>query len=231
MRVLGLIPARGGSKGIPQKNIKLLGVKPLLAYTLESAQQAKGLTDIMVSTDNPVIAEVASSLGHTPPFLRPASLSTDDASSFEVVLHAIKTLAGLGKTYDAVCLLQPTCPFREHGFIDAAINRFIAEQADALVSVLPVPHQYNPYWTFKVQGNLLKISTGDEHLISRRQDLPTIFHRDGSVYLTKVSAIEAGSLYGSSLAYIESNPEWYVNIDTPEDWTKAEHLLAKYSQL
>lgn len=228
MRILTIIPARGGSKGLPKKNIKILGDKPLIVYSIEKAQQASLISQILVSTDSEEIKNIADDCGLSTPFIRPESLAQDKSTSLEVVQHAIDFFEKQNIFFDAVCILQPTSPFRESGFIDLAIEKFIASEADCLVSVLPVPHEYNPHWTFQENKNgLLKIATGDDAIISRRQDLPKALHRDGSIYITKTDVIKNDSLYGKSIAYIESNPDYYVNIDTIEDWEKAEKLLTK----
>lgn len=228
MKILGLIPARGGSKGVPKKNIKLLGRKPLIEYTLDDAKNSKLLTEIVVSTDDEEIAIAAEISGLKPPFLRPAEYAQDASTSLEVVQHAIAFFESQNIFYDAVCLLQPTNPFREKGFIDKAIEKFINSNADSLVSVLQIPHEFNPHWAFEENElGLLKIATGEDKIIPRRQELPKSFHRDGSIYITKTAVIKNGSLYGNSIAYIESNPDFQVNIDTIKDWEKAEHLLTK----
>lgn len=222
MKVLGIITARGGSKGVPGKNIKLLGGLPLLTYTAQSALASKRLTKAILSTDCPSIAAVAQKHAIEVPFLRPETLATDTTSSIEVVQHAVAYLENQGEFFDAVCLLQPTSPFRPKGFIDKAIQKFIQDGADALVSVLPVPHEFNPHWVFEPnEKGLLQIATGDKEIIKRRQDLPQAFFRDGSIYITKTSVIKEGSFYGTKLSYLENNPDFYVNIDTPEDWEKA----------
>lgn len=228
MKILGLIPARGGSKGVPKKNIKLLGKKPLIEYTIDSAKESTLLTQIVVSTDHEEIAIAAEIYGCKPPFIRPAELAEDTSTSLEVVQHAIGFFESQNIFFDAVCLLQPTSPFREKGCIDKAITQFIDTQADCLVSVLPIPLEYNPHWAFEeTENGLLKIATGETTIIPRRQDLPKAFHRDGSIYITKTEVIKNGSLYGNKIAYIESNPEFHVNIDTMEDWEKAEKIVNK----
>lgn len=228
MKILGIIPARGGSKGVPKKNIKLLGKKPLIEYTLDDAKKSKLLTKIVVSTDDEEIAIAAEISGLKPPFLRPAEYAQDASTSLEVVQHAIAFFESQNIFFDAVCLLQPTNPFREKGCIDKAIEKFISSNADSLVSVLPIPHEYSPHWAFEENElGLLKIATGEDKIISRRQELPKSFHRDGSIYITKTTVIKNGSLYGNSIAYIESNPDFHANIDTMKDWEKAEHLLTK----
>ena len=228
MKILAIIPARGGSKGVPKKNIKLLGKKPLLEYTIDAAKNSKLLTQIIVSTDDEKIANAAEIAGCKPPFLRPTELSQDTSTSLEVVQHTISYFEKKGVFFDAVCILQPTTPFREKGSIDIAIEKFISSNADCLVSVLPIPNEYNPHWAFEqTENGLLKIATGDEQIIPRRQELPKAFHRDGSIYITKTEVIKKGSLYGKSIAYMESNPQFHVNIDTMKDWEMAEKLLTQ----
>ncbi|SEP54905.1 acylneuraminate cytidylyltransferase family protein [Flavobacterium urocaniciphilum] len=226
MRILGVIPARGGSKGVPGKNIKTLGDNPLLYFTSNAANQSKLLDKTILSSDDSEIIKVAKENQINVPFIRPEHLANDTATSISVVQHAIEYMESLGEYYDAICLLQPTSPFREKGFIDAAIQKFITEDADALVSVLPVPHEFNPHWVFEPNDSgFLKISTGENSIISRRQDLPKSYFRDGSVYITKTEIIKRGSFYGEKLSFLESNPDFYVNIDTLKDWEIAENKL------
>lgn len=226
MKILAIIPARGGSKGVPGKNIKVLGGKPLIAYTIESALQSALLTTILVSTDSLEIMQIAQQWKAEVPFQRPAELAEDDTTSLAVVQHALRFYEEKGELFDAVCLLQPTSPFREVGFIDAAVQQFIVSKADSLISVLPVPHEYNPHWTFEADDKgYLTVVTGELKLIPRRQELPNAYHRDGALYLIKTAVVKEGSLYGEKLSYIESNLKYYVNIDSIDDWNKAEHLL------
>ena len=227
MKILAIIPVRGGSKGIPGKNIKLLGGKPLLAYTSELALQSKYLTEVIVSTEDEPIGEVAKSLGAQVPFMRPMALAQDDTPTIDVLIHALEWYKNQTIFFDAVCLLQVTSPIRTLEFLDKAIEKFIISGCDSLVSVLKVPHEYNPHWTFEVnaEGNL-KIATGEAEIIPRRQELPTAYHRDGSIYITKTDVLlKEHSLYGKSTAFIDSDPDFYVNIDTMEDWEKAEAMI------
>lgn len=229
MRILAVIPVRGGSKGVPGKNIKLLGGKPLLAYTSELALQSKQLTEVIVSTEDEPIGEVAKSLGVQVPFMRPMALAQDDTPTIDVLIHALEWYKNQTIFFDAVCLLQVTSPIRTLEFLDKAIEKFMASDCDSLVSVQKVPHEYNPHWTFEVnaEGNL-KIATGEAEIIPRRQELPTAYHRDGSIYITKTDVLlKEHSLYGKSTAFIESDPDFYVNIDTMEDWEKAEEMIQK----
>jgi N-acylneuraminate cytidylyltransferase len=229
MKILAIIPARGGSKGVPGKNIKLLGGKPLLQFTFDSVKNSSLLTKTILSSEDEGIIVVARNVGIEVPFVRPDDLATDDAKSIDVIQHAVAFLESKGEYFDAVCLLQVTSPFREKDFIDQAIQKFIATGADTLISVLPVPHEYNPHWVFEENeaGNLF-IATGEQEIISRRQELPTAYHRDGSLYLTKIEYIKQGTFYGSKMGYIVSNPDLYVNIDTLEDWKEAEEKVVTY---
>lgn len=228
MKILAIIPARGGSKGIPGKNIKLLNGKPLLAYTSEIALQSKYFNEVIISTEDKQILAVAESLGIKVPFIRPLELAQDNTPTIDVIIHALKWYENQNIYFDAVCLLQVTSPFRTVEFVDQAIEKFIESKTDSLVSVQKVPHEYNPHWTFEVNsdGNL-QISTGETEIIKRRQELPTTYHRDGSIYLTNVNVLKKNSLYGKSIAFIESDPEFYVNIDTLEDWKKASLISKK----
>jgi CMP-N,N'-diacetyllegionaminic acid synthase len=229
MRILGLIPARGGSKGVPGKNIKNLAGKPLLAYASEVALKSQYLSEVIVSSDDPQIITVAKKLGVAVPFIRPSVLALDTTPTIDVIIHALEWYQAQNIFFDAVCLLQVTSPFRTVPFLDAAIKKFIASGCDSLISVQQVPQEYNPHWTFEVdsRGNL-KIATGEEQIISRRQELPIVYHRDGSIYITTTEVLlRDRSLYGKSTAFIESDPELYVNIDTLADWDKAEEMIKK----
>lgn len=226
MKILGIITARGGSKGVPGKNIKLLGDMPLLAYTSNAAKNSNLLSKTIISSDDASILKIAHELQIEVPFVRPSELATDSSSSIDVVQHAIEFLESQGEFYDAVCLLQPTTPFRSNGFLDVAIQKFINENVDALISVLPVPHEFNPHWVFEPNSSgMLKIATGEKEIIKRRQELPPAYFRDGSIYITKTSVIKSGSFYGTKLGFIENDPEFYVNIDTLKDWELAEAKL------
>ena len=229
MRVLGLIPARGGSKGVPGKNIKLLGGKPLIQFTSDVALASSFLTKVIVSTDDDAIIFVAEKIGLDVPFKRPNNLAEDTSPTLPVILHALEYLESKGEFFDAVCLLQVTSPFRTVAFLDEAIQQFIDKDTDSLVSVLEVPHEFNPHWTFELDDNQhLKIATGEDEIITRRQNLPKAYHRDGSLYITKTPVLkEQNSLYGKTISHIESPKEFYVNIDTMKDWEKAEDFINK----
>ena len=172
MKILGLIPARGGSKGMPNKNRKELGGKPLLEYTIEAALASKRLSRVIFSSEDEQLIDLAKKSGVEVPFVRPEVLATDVAGSLEVVQHALQFLAKEGEIYDAVCLLQVTYPFRTTEDIDLAVSKFNSSKTDSLISVKEVPHQYNPHWVFvQNESDNLTIATRDEKIIARRQEL------------------------------------------------------------
>jgi CMP-N,N'-diacetyllegionaminic acid synthase len=227
MRVLGIVPARGGSKGIPGKNVRPLGGTPLLVHTAEAALAARLLSRVVLTTDDERIAEVGRTCGLEVPFLRPAELAMDDTPTLPVLQHAVTELEKAGDRFDAVCLLQPTSPFRRAGDIDGCIELLEKTAAlDAVVSVLPVPPEHNPHWVYFRSGDgLLRLATGEAQPIPRRQELPPAFHRDGSVYVTRRNVLmEGNSLYGKRLGGFLADSR-SVNLDTPADWEWAERLF------
>lgn len=231
MRVLGIVPARGGSKGIPRKNIRELCGKPLLQYTAEAALAARGLARVILTTDDFEIAEAGRSCGLEVPFLRPPELARDTTPTLPVVQHAVCWLESEGDTFDAICLLQPTHPLRRSADIDACIERLEASGADAVATVLAVPPHYNPHWVYlRGDDGCLYLSTGEETPIPRRQELPPAFHREGSIYVTRRDVVmERNSLYGKQLAGFEIDPQRSVNIDNEEDWVRASEILSRPS--
>jgi CMP-N,N'-diacetyllegionaminic acid synthase len=230
LKLLALIPARGGSKGIPGKNIKSLGGLPLIGYTIQAALREAAISSLLVSTEDPEIAAAAGELGAAVPFLRPAELAGDKTPTLPVIQDVLSRLQEMGQSFDAVCLLQATSPFRLPGLIGDAIQRFRESGADSLVSVRQVPAEFNPHWVFEPgPEGFLRLSTGEDELIPRRQDLPPAYYRDGSVYLTRSSVImEQNSLYGKKIAWLENKSPWFVNLDTLEDWHEAENQVQAY---
>ncbi len=229
MDIIGVIPARSGSKGIPNKNTKLLGERPLLEYSVRSALNSS-LSRIILSTDSPSIAELGRKLGVEVPFIRPKHLASDQATSVSVLKHVIKFLSESEQNFDALCLLQPTTPFRSAGLIDKAIKKFKSSEFDSLVSVKAVPYEFHPYWTFV--GNrkdaTIKLAIEGKKLIPRRQNLPAAYYRDGSIYLIKSDTLlKNNSMIGSKLGYIINSSKYHVNLDTMEDWELAENTLKK----
>lgn len=231
MKILGLIPARGGSKGVPNKNIKPLAGKPLIHYTIEAALPCPDISQLVVSTDSTAIAEVSRAAGAAVPFMRPDELATDSSPSIDTVIHAVEWFQEKGEHFDAVCLLQPTSPFRTAEDIQKAVTAFKQQTADSLISVREVPHQYNPHWIFepKESDGFLKIATGEQQIIPRRQELPKAYYRDGSIYMVKTKVLlEQRSLYGEQIAFCVSENPVYVNIDTLADWAEAERQIRDF---
>jgi CMP-N-acetylneuraminic acid synthetase len=226
MNVLGVIPARGGSKGIPNKNLALLCGRPLLAYTADAAKASTRLTRTIVSTDDERIAECAKSLGLDVPFMRPSPLAGDDAPMLPVLQHAIDTLKADGFAADIVVLLQPTSPLRRGEHIDAAVDWLERTAADSVVSVVEVPHQFNPMSVMRIEEGLLKPFL-DGPTITRRQDKPRLFARNGpAVLAVRATVIREGSLYGKTSWPLGMSAEDSLDIDTPLDLRLVESILA-----
>jgi CMP-N-acetylneuraminic acid synthetase len=225
MNVLGVIPARGGSKGIPSKNLALLGGRPLLAYTADAAKASRTLTRTIVSTDDSAIADCARALGLEVPFLRPAALATDDVPMLPVLQHAIGAMRESGCEADIVVLLQPTTPCRRVEHIDAAVNCLQRTHADSVVSVVEVPHQFNPTSVMRLdEGRLRPFVEGDA--VTRRQDKPRLFARNGpAVLAVHARVIEAGSLYGEQTLPLMMTPDESIDVDTPWDLQIAEWIV------
>ncbi len=227
MRVLGLIPARGGSQGVPRKNVRPLAGTPLIGYTINAALDALRVDRVVVSTDDGEIAETARSLGAEVPFMRPSTLAQNDTPMLPVIVHALRSLQAEGWKAEAVCLLQPTFPFRRADEIDACVDAFESQVADCLISVHRVPHQFNPHWVFlENPDKSLVLATGEQEPIPRRQELPSAFHRSGAVYVSRANVILGqGSLYGERVIGYETPADTACNIDTMDDWARAEAMI------
>jgi len=226
--VLGLIPARGGSKGIPRKNIAPCGGKPLIEWTCIAAREAKCLTRTIVSTDDGEIAEVAQRCGISAPFLRPSELATDTASSLDVAKHALQWLASEQSwCADVLVLLQPTTPLRTARHIDEAFALF-GPEIDSVVSVIEVPSRFKPWKLFRREGDrLVDYVDGDlpfdRH---RRQGQPALYTRCGpAVLVTAVRTLDAGSLYGSRMVPYVMSAADSTDIDEPHELELADWLL------
>jgi len=228
LKVLGIIPARGGSKGIPRKNLVPLAGKPLLSYTIHAAQTSSRLTRAVLSSEDDEIVNVGRSYGIDVPFVRPAILATDEARSVEVAKHALQFVENeQGTTYDLVCLLQPTCPLRTASDIDRAITELEESDADSIVSLAPIedPH---PFKMMRINDGLIHPLFPDQwHESLRRQELPPTFYLNGAIYCVRREVLlDRSSLWGKkTLAYIMP-AERSVNIDSIVDVKLAESLLA-----
>ena len=228
---LGIIPARSGSKSIPGKNLYPVAGKPLLAYTIEAAQESRSLSRCILSTNDPEIAQFARSHGVEVPFLRPAALAEESTPTLPVITHALEWLASHEASEpDIIVLLQPTSPLRKGWHIDEAVQRLIDSGADSVVSVSEVPGQYNPHWQFALEGEWLRVFTGEPlpQLVPRRQDLPLTYTRNGALYVFWRRTLQKqGSIYGQcALAYVMPRG-FSVNIDSMLDIALAEELLGQ----
>lgn len=223
---LFIIPARGGSKSIPGKNIKLLGGKPLIAYTLNAAKAAENpLTDtIFVSTDDPEIRRVVEGLGVSVPFMRPAIYATDTATTESVVMHALEAFKQKGKFFDLVILLQPTSPFRTAAHLLQALALHLPQNG-MIVSVKEA--KANPYFVLfeeDDQGVLRKVKEGN---FTRRQDCPKVFELNGAIYIFGASTFLLRGFAGMDVKHKYLMDDLAsLDIDGPVDWIMAEAIIS-----
>ncbi len=224
MRILYLIPARKGSKGLPGKNIKFLGDKPLIEYSIDFAlNNLKFDDELCISTNDEAVIEIAKSKGISIPFIRPEELANDNSSSYDVIIHAINQYEKLNQTFDAVLLLQPTSPFRIQDDFARLIKEYNFE-IDMVVSVKLAKE--NPYFTLfeeNSNGFLNKSKVGN---FERRQDCPRVYAFNGSMYLINVESIKKSRIAElKSIKKIIMPEERSVDIDTLADWALAEFYL------
>ncbi len=226
-RLLAIVPARGGSKRLPRKNMLPLGSKPLIAWTLEAAVESGCFVDVLVSTDDKIIAETARAHGALVPWLRPAELASDTASSIDVVLHALDWYEREHGTVVGVMLLQPTSPFRSASTIEAAALRFLSLGADApLVGVSPAEN--HPAWTFFVEGSRMQPFCGWDEFKLKSQDLQPAYTLNGAIYVSTPARLRvSNSFFAEDMQpIIMSDLAERLDIDTAEDFERAEKLLA-----
>jgi CMP-N,N'-diacetyllegionaminic acid synthase len=216
MQVVGLIPARGGSKGIPRKNLAQLAGKPLLQWTVEAALAAETLARVVVSTDDEEIAAAAG----CEVLARPPELATDDTPILDVVLYVLGRVGPV----DAVCLLQPTSPLRRAEHVDGAVRLLEQSGADAVVSVVPVPHQFLPASLMRLEAE--RVVPLDPSAPTRRQDKAVLYARNGpAVLVVRAAALAERGLYGGDVRPYEMAPEDSVDVDGPFDLVVAEALV------
>lgn len=229
---LGLVPARGGSKGIPRKNlIPLLG-EPLISYTFEAAKGSKSLARVVLSTEDEEIAAFGRRYGIEVPFMRPARLAEDDTPMIEVIAHCLAELYAEGYRPDYVVLLQPTSPLRTSAHIDAAIERVRTSEADTVVSVEQVPHRFTPGSLMRTgpKGNIVPYLK--RKMILRRQDKPLFYARNGpAILIVRREVIEEGKLYGRKVYPFEMGRAESIDIDDSVDLILAESLLIALGRL
>jgi len=226
MKPLVIIPARGGSKGIPHKNIKLLGGKPLICRAIDNARAVAPDSDICVSTDDSEIIQVVEDYGLKVPFIRPAELAADNSGTYEVLLHALSFYEQQGRTYDTIILLQPTSPFRRDEDIRGALELY-SPDIDMVVSVTEA--RANPYYNcFETDSDgFLHVSKGDGKYI-RRQDAPKAWEYNGAIYIINPQSLKRKSLGEFKRRRMYEMDELHsLDLDTPLDWRIAELLIAE----
>lgn len=230
MNILALIPARGGSKRLPGKNIRLLAGKPLLQWTLETALDLPHITHVLLSTDDEAIAAVGRKGGALVPWFRPAELSTDAASSLDVVLHALDWYESNFGTVDGVLLLQPTSPFRSRATLETGIQLFVKNGGRSILGVSPAhPH---PYWCFTMEADGLHPFAGAKNMALRSQDLSPVYAINGTFYLLPPEVVRnTRSLCPQeSLPLIMTSQMECLDIDDAEDWQLAECYATKLTE-
>jgi len=228
LTVLGIVPARSGSKGIANKNLVQLAGVPLIAHTAMAARASRTLDRVVVSTDDERIAAVAREHGLETPFLRPSALAADDTPMLPVLQHAVSSIEESGQLIDVVVLLQPTSPLRRAVHIDSAVELLRESGADSVVSVIEVPHRFNPKSVMRFDGGRLQ-PYENAPVLTRRQDKPVLYARNGPAVLAvrRNVLMEQGALYGDDCRPLMMDPESSVDIDSPWDLVVAEAVLAR----
>lgn len=242
-KILGLIPARGGSKGIPNKNIIDLNGKPLIEYSIAAANHSQYLSNVVVSTDSAEIADIAQDLGANVPFMRPVELSGDSSSAVEVIKHAIDYFKTTGHSFDYIVYLQPTSPLRTKNDIDSSIDIMLRSDADSLVSVVDVPHQFGieSLMTEKAtpQGQRLSPAIESKQPLSQqkpgkqtlnRQEKSQYVARNGpAILVTRPETItQFNNLYGNKIASYKMPTNRSADIDSAEDLDYVSWLMERY---
>ncbi len=224
-RVLALVPARSGSKGLPGKNCRLLAGRPLLAHAVEAAVKSGVVDRVVLSTDSPEIAEIGRQSGAEVPFLRPADLAADTTPMLPVVTHAVETLSASGWAADIVVLLQPTAPLRRPEHVAMAVTLLHTTGADSVATVIPLPLEMSPDCLMRIDDGRL-VPFMDRPVVTRRQDARPAYKRDGTVYTFWTrTLLGQRSLYGADCRPLVIPASESVTIDTPDDWAEAERRL------
>lgn len=226
-QILAIIPARGGSKGIPNKNIISLCGKPLIAYSILAAKASRYIDDIIVSTDSEQIADIAAEYGASVPFLRPAALASDTSKTIDCMVYTIDELEKQGQHYDCVVLLQPTQPIRKEDSIDQAIAMILDSTEDSLVSVTTVSEHPILMRTITKEGTLKSLLPMSSTV--RRQDFPDIYRVNGSIYINRINdSFNSSTSLNDNLLPFFMEEKYSIDIDSYEDLKKAETFLQQH---
>lgn len=222
MNIVAIIPARGGSKGIRRKNIRVLNGKPLVAYSIIEAKKSRFINHVVVSTEDEEIAGVAKEWGAEIPCLRPPELAGDEVPTLPVIQHMTACVEESYGAVDVVVLLQPTSPLRTVEDIDAAIGKLIDTKADAVVSVVEVKH--HPYLSFQLDGDRLEPLYGVEKR-TQRQRLPPVYALNGAVYVTRRDVLLSSGIYGDDNRAIVMPEERSFDIDNMFQFRLVEMIM------
>jgi CMP-N-acetylneuraminic acid synthetase len=223
-KILALIPARGGSKGIKDKNIYPINGKPLVAYAIEAARGSRYLDYIMVSTDSEKIVAVAKEYGASVPFMRDALLASDTSKTIDAVVDVINRLVDMGEEYDVLVLLQPTSPLRTTKDIDGAIEMFFDNGEKSLLSVSEVND--NPVLIRRLENNMA-VPILDRPSTVRRQDFEKFYRVNGAIYINLVNEIDSNTSFNDNTVGFVMEKSHSVDIDTPEDVLSVEQILQR----
>lgn len=223
MRILALIPARGGSKGIKNKNIIDIGGKPLISYTIAAGKQSRYIDDVVVTTDSETIKDVAIKYGADVPFLRPAELAKDTSTSLDAVLHAVHELENQGRNYDVLILLQPTSPLRTAEDIDSAIEKFNKYGCESLVSVSEVKD--HPIFMRKIIDDRSMEKFLNQKSTIRRQDMPPIYRVNGGIYINLIKELNEDTSFGDNKVPFIMEQRHSVDVDEYSDIALVEYYL------
>ena len=227
-RVLAIVPARGGSKGVPGKNIKKLAGRTLLDYTAAAARDSGVVDRIVLSTESAEIADAGRSAGLEVPFMRPTALAQDDTPMLPVIQHAVDTLAADGWTTDVIVLLQPTSPLRRPSHIRDAVTLLQETNADSVVSVIELPRHLSPDYVMRIEDGALRPFLAEGERVTRRQDARPAYSRDGTVYACWRTTLERwGNIYGARCQPLILDAADSLSIDSPDDWAEAERRLSQ----
>ncbi|MFC1593799.1 cytidylyltransferase domain-containing protein [Candidatus Omnitrophota bacterium] len=228
--ILAIIPARGGSKGIPGKNLKNLCDKPLIQYTIDAAKASKALSRVILSSDDKAIIAYCKDQGIEVPFQRPNEYAQDDSVMIDVIKHAV-TFLKEKEDYQPgyVVVLQPTSPLRRSPHIDEAIEQLVKSDADSIVSVVEVPHGFSPYSAMRLEGEYVKPFKDFDDRATLRQNKPKFFARNGPAVLALLCRTlqDKNSLYGEKILPYLMSKEDSIDIDDEFDLRVAESLLGK----
>jgi CMP-N-acetylneuraminic acid synthetase len=235
VKVLGVVTARAGSKGIPGKNTRLLAGRPLIQYTIDAARESAAFDRLIISTDEQQAATIARESGCEVPFMRPATLATDETPHLPVMQHALAWLRDHDRYVpDWVMILLPTSPFRQARHIRESIDLAVSSGADSVVGVDELPAHLNPMWIVKIdEHGWARMFVGDvpvKRRPGRRQDMPQGWVLNGAIYLFRTAVLfdpKDPSLYGDKVAAYRMAPPYGFNVDDMEDWATAERMLAE----